>query len=118
MRIDLNCPYRDKDKAKAQGAKWDPDRKTWYVIDPPDLKPFSKWMKDGGKVTEFFAGPSRKPQSQPKHHRPKQRGRQNRREGCATIGRQYFDDTAEYHVPPWEDVDDWQAIKALREACA
>lgn len=30
MRVDLKVPYRDKDAAKAAGARWDAARKTWY----------------------------------------------------------------------------------------
>jgi hypothetical protein len=44
MRIDLNVPYSDKDSAKKLGARWDAERKTWYVIDVIDLWPFMKWM--------------------------------------------------------------------------
>jgi len=27
----LNVPYRDKDRAKSLGAKWNPKRRLWYV---------------------------------------------------------------------------------------
>lgn len=35
MRINLNCPYAEKEDAKELGAKWDSELKTWYVIDLP-----------------------------------------------------------------------------------
>jgi hypothetical protein len=44
MRIDLKVPYSDKDSAKKLGARWDADKKTWYVIDAVELWPFMKWM--------------------------------------------------------------------------
>lgn len=45
MRVDLKVPYAEKEQAKKHGARWDVARKTWYVIDPPDLAPFMKWMQ-------------------------------------------------------------------------
>jgi len=44
MRIDLNCPFSEKDKAKRLGARWDAKRKIWYVDNVPDLAPFAAWM--------------------------------------------------------------------------
>lgn len=31
MRIYLNIPYKDKDKAKKSGARWDKKEKSWYI---------------------------------------------------------------------------------------
>lgn len=42
MRINLNCPYDEKDQAKALGARW--DGKTWYIVDVEDLTPFMRWI--------------------------------------------------------------------------
>jgi hypothetical protein len=44
MRINLTCPYSEKDQAKALGARWDNDKRTWYVIDPKDLMQFARWL--------------------------------------------------------------------------
>lgn len=44
IRTDLNVPYKEKEEAKALGAKWDYTKKTWYVIDPPNIKSLSKWL--------------------------------------------------------------------------
>ena len=44
MRINLNCPYSEKDQAKSLGARWDASRKTWYIVDVEDLSPFLKWL--------------------------------------------------------------------------
>ena len=31
MSLILNVPYKEKDEAKALGAKWNPQLKKWYV---------------------------------------------------------------------------------------
>jgi len=31
-RIDLRCPYAEKDDCKARGGRWDAGAKTWYVV--------------------------------------------------------------------------------------
>lgn len=46
MRINLKVPYEEKDKAKSRGARWDSARKTWYVEDAEDLRPFLKWIPE------------------------------------------------------------------------
>jgi hypothetical protein len=40
----LKVPYAEKDQAKALGARWNNDRKTWYVPDGQPSAPFEKWM--------------------------------------------------------------------------
>lgn len=42
-RVDLTVPFQDKDHAKALGARWDPERKVWYVPDGMGRAPFLKW---------------------------------------------------------------------------
>jgi hypothetical protein len=42
-RIDLNVPFHDKNEAKALGARWDPQRRLWYVPDNIDASPLRKW---------------------------------------------------------------------------
>lgn len=44
MRINLQCPFRDKDLAKQRGARWDPRLRVWYVQDVVDLTPFADWL--------------------------------------------------------------------------
>ena len=34
FRVDLDVPYEFKDLAKKHKAKWDPEKKKWYVLDP------------------------------------------------------------------------------------
>ena len=43
-RVDLVCPYREKDEAKKLGARWDPGAKTWFVPPGKPLAPFTKWL--------------------------------------------------------------------------
>lgn len=42
-RIDLNVPFAEKDEAKRLGARWDGERKVWYVPEGIDAAAFSKW---------------------------------------------------------------------------
>lgn len=44
MRIDLTTPYQERHKAKALGARWDAFKRCWYIVDPPDSKPFQRWL--------------------------------------------------------------------------
>lgn len=44
MRINLNCPFSEKDEAKAHGARWDAARKVWYIENAEDLTPFMRWI--------------------------------------------------------------------------
>ena len=47
MRVNLNCPFSEKDEAKALGARWDAARKVWYIENVEDLTPFMRWVSDG-----------------------------------------------------------------------
>jgi len=40
----LNVPYREKDEAKALGAKWDRKQKSWYAPAGMDTAPFARWL--------------------------------------------------------------------------
>jgi hypothetical protein len=44
MRVDLVVPFKEKDKAKALGARWDKGRMVWYVQDSTDLSQFERWL--------------------------------------------------------------------------
>ena len=43
VRQYLNVPYREKDEAKRQGARWDPQAKKWYV----EVFPGQSWEPAG-----------------------------------------------------------------------
>jgi hypothetical protein len=54
----LKVPYAEKDKAKALGARWNAERKSWYVPDGTDAAPFEQWSTpgDGGHKAAPGAG--------------------------------------------------------------
>lgn len=45
--IFLKVPYAEKDEAKALGARWNSQRKLWYVPDGQAAAPFEKWITAG-----------------------------------------------------------------------
>lgn len=51
-RIYLAVPYEQKDEAKALGAKWDRQAKSWYAPEGVDLEPLSKWQGDQAKAKD------------------------------------------------------------------
>ena len=60
-RVYINVPYSEKDEAKALGAKWDKQEKSWFVKPGADQAPFQKWLVpsqetllDMNKVTAQF----------------------------------------------------------------
>jgi exodeoxyribonuclease VII large subunit len=46
-RIYLKVPFRQKDSAKALGAKWDATASSWYVPEGIELIAFSDWLPAG-----------------------------------------------------------------------
>ncbi|MDD2740656.1 MAG: exodeoxyribonuclease VII large subunit [Rhodocyclaceae bacterium] len=40
----LDVQFKDKDQAKALGARWDGTAKKWYVPDGKELAPFNAWL--------------------------------------------------------------------------
>lgn len=48
-KIYLNVPYSQKEFAKKYGARWNPERKRWYVTDsiPSELEVYAPLFKDG-----------------------------------------------------------------------
>lgn len=45
QRVNLHVPYAAKDAAKALGARWDKDGKTWYAPRGVDLAPLAQWAQ-------------------------------------------------------------------------
>lgn len=41
----INVPFKEKDAAKALGAKWDRQEQSWYVPAGVDAAPFAKWAQ-------------------------------------------------------------------------
>lgn len=55
-KIYLAVPYKEKDLAKANGAKWDGKAKSWYAPEGSDVSKFERWLKVGGQqkaIPEF-----------------------------------------------------------------
>jgi exodeoxyribonuclease VII large subunit len=49
----LNAPFKDKEKVKALGGRWDSERRLWYVPAGTDLAPFAAWMPLAPASTEI-----------------------------------------------------------------
>ena len=45
----LEVPYHEKDKAKALGARWDPEIKKWFIDADDNQARFAKWLNIGSK---------------------------------------------------------------------
>lgn len=44
MRTEIKVPFAEKDEAKSLGARWDSNKKTWYVENHSPLSDFAKWL--------------------------------------------------------------------------
>ena len=44
MPLKINVPFKDKDEAKAKGAFWDAESKTWYVPKHKEYNDFLPWI--------------------------------------------------------------------------
>lgn len=56
----LKVPYAEKDQAKALGARWNQERKAWYVPDGQPTAPFEKWLSAGADGAPAGAAPAPK----------------------------------------------------------
>lgn len=43
-RIYLNVPYSEKDQAKLLGARWDTNKRKWYILNSGITTAFSRWL--------------------------------------------------------------------------
>lgn len=44
----LKVPFAEKEEAKALGARWNSERKSWYVPDGKPVEAFERWLPPGG----------------------------------------------------------------------
>mgnify|MGYP007069472975 CR=1 FL=1 len=106
MRINLHCPYEEKDQAKALGARWDGQKKVWYVVDPDDLQPFVRWL--GKNALD-----------QREHLPNKKHGVKKNRRGhgwpFVTIGKHYKDVAHPAGLLPWDEEDPPELIRLVRD---
>ena len=49
-RLFINVPFKQKEEAKALGAKWDRKEQSWYVPSDRDPAPFAKWAIEGAEA--------------------------------------------------------------------
>ncbi|KAI5911935.1 zincin-like metallopeptidase domain-containing protein [Azoarcus sp. PA01] len=49
-RTYLDVPYKEKDEAKALGARWDRKEQSWYVPSGVDAAPFAKWAQGAAQA--------------------------------------------------------------------
>jgi len=42
----LKVPYSEKDEAKKLGARWNPEKKSWYVENVNNLLLFKRWLPE------------------------------------------------------------------------
>lgn len=45
----INVPFSNKDEAKALGARWSGEQRSWYVPDGVDIGLFEKWLPASGR---------------------------------------------------------------------
>ena len=89
MRIDLYVPFTDNRECKSFGGRWDAARQTWYVIDPPDMRPLMKWLPKA-KFTKAGHRPAK-----PHQHASKPKVTELRSDGS-------IPDCGCLDVAPWE----------------
>lgn len=49
--IDLDVPFSEKDEAKRLGARWNPERRKWFIPAGVSPEPFQRWLKDNPALT-------------------------------------------------------------------
>jgi exodeoxyribonuclease VII large subunit len=62
-RIDLKVHYTEKEEAKALGARWDAENRTWYAPPGTDLEHLKRWLPEG--VLDEDREPRKSPQVEP-----------------------------------------------------
>jgi antirestriction protein ArdC/phage/plasmid primase-like uncharacterized protein len=63
-RVYIHVPHKEKDNAKAIGAKWDWRKKQWYIPEGIDPALFVKWMTPSQPATARFAPPTVPPEEE------------------------------------------------------
>ena len=56
-KLYILCPFKDKDKARALGAKWDQEAKKWYATSPEIYAKLKKWHPPAMPKTVAFEVP-------------------------------------------------------------
>lgn len=61
----LVVPFKEKDEAKALGAKWDRQERAWYVPPGVDPAPFDKWAQRAATAAAEAPAAAQESQTQP-----------------------------------------------------
>lgn len=105
MRINLVCPFDDRHAAKALGARWDVALRVWYVIDPPDLAPFARWLPLDAAHFLATAGEAPQAKAQPTTRPKKRKGRGHPKASPQPLATQGRQDLGPVDInpaePPW-----------------
>jgi hypothetical protein len=56
-RTYIYCPYEEKDEAKSMGAKWDKERRMWFVPDGLSISEFKRWLNPQTKAKSACEDP-------------------------------------------------------------
>lgn len=101
MLINLNVDFKDKDKAKRLGARWDYERKTWFINNVEDLTPFMLWIDST---------------YEPQVHHEKKHYKVNERFWAKT-GPKVFMPLCNCNELPWDDCEhtEFDSRKAMEE---
>jgi hypothetical protein len=76
----LKVPYAEKDKAKALGARWNAERKAWYIPDGTAVTPFEQWLAPGDEVRTTVKGAAKE-----------SKGKVDSYVGKPTVGKHYIE---------------------------
>lgn len=118
MRINLNCPFSEKDEAKALGARWDAARKVWYIENVEDLTPFMRWISNGPAPVKQSTRLTKSEELEQEetlrqmfvqHLRKKRRPRKDYH-APVTTGK--LVPLCNCDVPPWEDCEHTEELSA------
>jgi hypothetical protein len=94
---ELRVPYAQKDAAKALGARWSGEKKTWYVPEGVLLTPFESWL---AKPPDYKSKAAAAPQNRPV--------RVDSYVGKTIVGAHYF--KLEHDCNPFEECEQCRAI--------
>ncbi|CEE61958.1 DUF5710 domain-containing protein [Xanthomonas citri] len=61
-RHDLQVPFAEKNEVKQLGARWDADKKVWYVPDGVDTAAFQRWLpKVNIRASRYYVAETSRP---------------------------------------------------------
>lgn len=107
MRNYLKVPYKDKDEAKALGARFDGSTKLWFAPPGVDLGKFARWLPGGAQGPQVGTGVNQHPAEPQKPPRRAPERAQGRGDGTGRDFYQYGRDSKPYtpYGPPPGSMD-------------